>query len=174
MNFALWYLKCSSWKVSQQLQLGDTIMTSYRRGSEAQSWSLRVLSGRASDLSTMLAVSSTVSQLLPSKVTKQFTNSCELETEMWRCGCPWHMRAFRHFGCAAESTDPCLCDIQNPAQHQQLMCYMRVAFSLYTRTKYSVHFFKLMQLYIIHLSSVGILISLSTYSSMLTGQTGQC
>ena len=29
-------------------------------------------------------------------------------------------------------------------------------------------FFKLMQLYIIHLSSVGILISLSTYSSMLT------
>lgn len=82
--------------------------------------------------------------------------------------------AFRHFGCAAESTDPCLCDIQNPAQHQQLMCYMRVAFSLYTRTKYSVHFFKLMQLYIIHLSSVGILISLSTYSSMLTGQTGQC
>lgn len=73
MHFALWYLKCSSWKISQQLQLGDAVMTSYRQGSKAQSWSLcfewqRQLA--SPDLSTLLAISSTISQLLTSKVTK--------------------------------------------------------------------------------------------------------
>ena len=100
------------------------------------------------DLYTLLAVSSAVSQLLTNKVVYKFMSVRNRNVKMWL-------------------SDTLIvlvfCGIQNPAQRQLLMCYMPVALSLYTRTKYSVRFFFLLiKLYVIQLSSVGIFIPLST------------